>query len=104
MFETLKNAQDMTMLGGDDTMDLFRILIHLLKQIDELLPNELHAACQGALAINQATGLARRAGGTSVKNPTTMVKRLIRYMICFLQKKSTYSPARKLKENPSCID
>lgn len=79
ILDTLENDQDITMIGQNDTMDLFRILINLLHQFGAVLPVELHAACQGALAINQATGLARRAGGTNVKSPTAMVKTILRY-------------------------
>lgn len=78
ILETLKNKENTAMIGQEDTMDMFRVLVFLLHKHGNVLPEELHAACQGILAINQVTGMARRAGGTSVKSPTAMVKGLLR--------------------------
>ncbi|KAJ3320544.1 hypothetical protein HDV06_005167 [Boothiomyces sp. JEL0866] len=62
-----------------DTSDLLKILINILPKFPALLPEELHVACQGILALNQATGLTRRSG-TSIKTPTTLTKNLIRFL------------------------
>ena len=80
ILETLRNNENTSMIGQEDTMDLFRLLVFLLHQFGNVLPQEMYAACQGVLAINQVTGLARRVGGTSVKSPTSMVKGLLRYV------------------------
>ncbi|KAJ3270765.1 hypothetical protein HDV01_007457 [Terramyces sp. JEL0728] len=64
----------------NDTSDLLNILINILPKFPALLPEELHVACQGILALNQATGLTRKAG-TTIKTPSTLTKNLIRYLI-----------------------
>ncbi|KAJ3253823.1 hypothetical protein HK103_007684 [Boothiomyces macroporosus] len=66
-----------------DTSDLLKILINILPKFPALLPEELHVACQGILALNQATGLTRKSG-TSIKTPTTLTKNLIRQLLEFI--------------------
>ena len=84
ILENLKNEENTAMIGQEDTMDLFRILVFLLHKYGNVLPEAVHTACQGILAINQITGVSRRVGGTSVKSPTSMVKKLLRYYACLV--------------------
>lgn len=63
------------MLSQQDTVELFRVLIMLLRQIGPLIHTQLQSVCQGILAINQATGLGRKAGGTAVKGRSKITPR-----------------------------
>lgn len=89
IFESLKAGIEPA-LFFDDTMSLFRILVRLLRN-EKLFPSQIDHVCQGILAINQATGLSRRSGGTSIKGnsrviigPNTMVKGLIRNVLILI--------------------
>ena len=77
--EALESSET-TMLSSEDTPETIIVLMGLVKNLDSLIPTELHSACQSALALNQTTGLGRKIGGTTVKGPTTLVKSLLRYL------------------------
>jgi hypothetical protein len=61
-----------------DTLELARIIVYILKETPDLIPSNLKIACQGILAINQASGIGRKIEGTNIKSPNAMVKSLIR--------------------------
>ncbi|KAI8898130.1 hypothetical protein BC833DRAFT_590884 [Globomyces pollinis-pini] len=71
-------------ITNEDTPELIRILVNCLMKLPSLISSNLYVACQGILAINQATGLPRRIGGTSIKTPTSMVKELLRNIILLI--------------------
>jgi hypothetical protein len=67
-----------------DTLELARIIVYILRETPDLIPPNLKIACQGILAINQAGGLGRKIEGTNIKSPNSMVKSLIRNVLLLL--------------------
>jgi hypothetical protein len=74
ILESLKSDLESALVLEDDTNNLFRILVYLL-QNQKLFPPQIDHVCQGILAINQATGLSRRSGGTSIKGINYFISR-----------------------------
>jgi hypothetical protein len=73
----LKTVHDLS-ISETDTQELARILVQIIRETQNLLPINLKYACQGILAINQAS-FGRKIEGSNLKNPNSLVKSMLRY-------------------------
>jgi hypothetical protein len=87
----IKTAMDAglgMMISPEDTQEVSAIMIDALSET-VLIPKWLYAACQGVLALNQASTTSIRAGGVtintgSIKPPGTAVRLLMGYILILL--------------------
>jgi hypothetical protein len=74
--QLLKTVHEVS-ISENDTQELARILVHVLKETQNIVPFNLKVACQGILAINQAS-FGRKIEGSNLKCPSSLVKSMLR--------------------------